>query len=340
MKQTYNLASALQFLFLFILILSQNLYSQLEFNPVKKEELVQKSEPTSKIWEDDEYPGNDYSLGSFKVSDDDFIVTTGQFFQGQPPSSRGSFVYKGQKITNSAIWNNETIQLLATKEKLNEAINRLEAGIKFDPHFFPFRYNLGRLYASADQKNKAIEEFDYAKLEMPDYYKTYIHLANLYHANTSEELLKKAFALNQYNTQALLLLAEYSLNDNLLTRANSYLAEAQKIDPENPDVKLGLAEIKLKNKELEQAYAIFKNTNTVMVSGKFKSYNRKFHYHFGMTAYNLMDYTTAKDQFTILLKYPFDPFFNYIPYSSILKKLSDAENMSQIKNGKLKTDNK
>lgn len=89
-----------------------------------------------------------YDEGSFLRTDQDFILTAGRNWKGDPPPSQGSFLFERKEIYNSGLFNNEAVSLLE-KGKIEDrlrAISMLEEGVRFDPKFFPFRYNLGRAY--------------------------------------------------------------------------------------------------------------------------------------------------------------------------------------------------
>lgn len=81
-----------------------------------------------------------YNEGSFLRTDQDFILTAGKNWKGDPPPSRGSFSFEGKEIHNSGLFNNEAVSLLEKGETENrlKAISMLEEGVRFDPKFFSF----------------------------------------------------------------------------------------------------------------------------------------------------------------------------------------------------------
>ncbi|MDO6383719.1 tetratricopeptide repeat protein [Leptospira santarosai] len=278
-----------------------------------------------------------YNEGSFLRTDQDFILTAGKNWKGDPPPSRGSFSFEGKEIHNSGLFNNEAVSLLEKGETENrlKAISMLEEGVRFDPKFFPFRYNLGRAYHLEKKYQKSIIQFEYASAEIPEYYRTFIHLGTLYEIIrepiNATVLWKKAVSLNKFHTEALLLLADYYIRTDLRNRALIYVKEAAKIDEQSPDARMGRARIELLSSKELYAYRIFKNTELVDDLGQKKQYNKKFHFFFAETASKVGDYVTAADQYEQLLKYPNDPFFSEFSYKVIERRRDLAKRFAEIK---------
>nr|WP_246057481.1 hypothetical protein [Leptospira gomenensis] len=277
-----------------------------------------------------------YNDGTFLRTEQDFILTAGRNWKGKPPASRGSFVFEGKEILNCGNFNNEAVLLLETgkEEERVKAVSMLESGSKFDPKFFPFRYNLGRAYHLEKKYQKSIIQFEYAASEIPEYYRTFIHLGTLYEIVrepiNATILWRKAAALNRFHTEALLLLADHYIRTDLRNRALLYIKEAAKIDEQSPDARLGKARIELLSSKDLYAYRILKNTELVDDLGRKKQYNRKFHFFFAETASKVGDYVTAADQYEQLLKFPNDPFFSEFSYKVIERRRDLARRFAEI----------
>ncbi|EMJ91928.1 tetratricopeptide repeat protein [Leptospira alstonii serovar Pingchang str. 80-412] len=278
-----------------------------------------------------------YNDGSFLRTDQDFILAAGRNWKGDPPPSRGSFIFEGKEILNCGLFNNEAVSLLekGTSEERQKAISILEEGTRFDPKFFPFRYNLGRAYHLEKKYQKSITQFEYASAEIPEYYRTYIHLGTLYEIIrepiNAAILWKKAVSLNEFHTEALLLLADHYIRTDLKNRALLYIKKAASIDEQSPDARMGKARIELLSSKDLYAYRIFKNTELVDDLGQKKQYNKKFHFFYAETASKVGDYVTAADQYEQLLKYPNDPFFSEFSYKVIERRRDLAKRFAEIK---------
>lgn len=278
-----------------------------------------------------------YQDGSLARSEQDFIVAAGRHWKGAPPPSKASFEYEGKQITNSGIFNNEAVALLQTADpkKREKAISMLEAGMRFDPSFFAFRYNLGRAYHIEKKYQKAIFQYEYAIAEVPKYYRTYMHLGVLYEL-LNEQIqaviyYKKAVELNQFQTEALVLLAEHYIRTDLKNRAQIYIKKALTIDQNSPDAKLGLARLEIMGGRDYYAYKIFRNTDLYDDQGKKRPYNKKFHFYFAETASKIGDYVTAAKEYDELLKFPNDPFFTEFSLKIIERRRDLAKRFAEIK---------
>ncbi|MCW7462861.1 tetratricopeptide repeat protein [Leptospira limi] len=311
-------------------------------NLVFAQKLIGNKEYPELLWgKDEEFDTRDFPNGSFIYHKDDFILTRGKLYTGEPPKSNGSFVYGTETITNSGKWNNDTIELLLNGKanQRGEVIKRLEAGVRFDPQFFPFRYNLGRLYSLEMKYEKALVEFEYAKAEMPEYYKTYLHIAILseitrqtYYAIMNYKL---AVEKNPYDTEALIRLADHYLETGLKNRALLYLNKALKIEEESPNVKLGFARLEMEKGNYHIAYKIFNRTSLTTGEGKQKSYDKKFHYYFAETASKVTDYETAEEQYTKMLSFTNDPFFATVSSKVIARRRDIAKKFAEAKRTQL-----
>lgn len=294
------------------------------------------------LWgKDEEFDISDFPNGSFIIHTEDFILARGKLFEGTPPPSNGSFIYEGKTISNSGEWNNECVRLIVEgKEKeRKEAMKRLETGVRFDPMFFPFRYNLGRVYEIQMMYEKALVEFEYAKAEVPDYYKTYIHIAilseitrQIYYAIMNYKL---AIAKNEYDTEALIRLSDHYLATGLKNRAQIYLNQALKIEEESPNVKLGFARLEMEKGNYHIAYKIFNRTSLTTGEGKKKPYDKKFHYYFAETASKVTDYETAEEQYNKMLEFNNDPFFATVSAKVIARRRDIAKKFAEAKKTQL-----
>ncbi|TGN18381.1 tetratricopeptide repeat protein [Leptospira idonii] len=310
--------------------------------PITAQKQIGDQEYPEILWgKDQEFDTSDFPNGSLVYHKEDFILARGRIFQGSPPPSVGSFEYEGKKITNSGEWNNETIaMLLSGKEKARkEAIKRLEAGVKFDPQFFPFRYNLGRLYSLELEYAKALVQFEYAKAEVPEYFKTYLHIAilseitrEIYYAVMNYKL---AAEKNTYDTEALIRLSDHYLATGLKNRALIYLNQALKIEEASPNVRLGFARLEMEKGNYHIAYKIFSKTSLSTQEGKEKPYDKKFHYYFAETASKVTDYETAEEQYTKMLSFKNDPFFATVSAKVIARRRDIARKFAEAKRTQL-----
>jgi len=296
------------------------------------------------LWGEAEEDPSDFNKGGFKRIPEDFIVATGKLWEGEPPECMGSFVYDGRKISNCGTFNNQIIALILTgkEEDRKTATAMFKAGIRFDPRFFPFRYNFGRLLHIQNKFDDALIHFELAKAEIPEFYKTYIHIGILSELKNETyyaiESYKKAAALNKYKTEALVLLAEYYLKSGIRNRASIYLNEALKIDEESPDARVGFARLEINAGNYYQAYKILNETKLSTPEGREKDYSKRFHYYFAETASRVLDYQTSEDQYNILLKYPNDPFFADFSYKVIQRRRDISKKFAEAKKTQLEED--
>ncbi len=290
------------------------------------------------LWGENEFLDPEfYQDGSLLRSEQDFIIAAGRHFKGEPPASKSSFEYEGKTIGNCGSFNNEAVLLLQSADLKNraKAISMLEAGMRYDPSFFAFRYNLGRAFHIEKNYQKAVLNFEYASAEVPQYYRTYIHLGVLYEL-LNEEIqavlyYKKAVERNQFQTEALILLAEHYIRTDLKNRAQIYIKKALSIDANSPDAKLGLARLEIMGGRDYYAYKILRNTDLYDDQGQKRPYNKKFHFFFAETASKIGDYVTASKQYDELLKFPNDPFFSEFSLKIIERRRDLAKRFAEIK---------
>jgi len=296
------------------------------------------------LWGEGEEDPDDFNKGGFKRIPEDFIVATGKFWEGEPPRSMGSFLFEEKNIANCGKFNNEIVALILSgkEDDRNTAYSMLEAGIRYDPRFFPFRYNFGRLLHIQNKYDKSLEHFEFAKKEIPEFYKTYIHIGLLSELKNEPyyaiESYKKAASLNKYKTEALVLLAEYYLKSGIRNRASIYLKEALKIDEESPDARVGFARLEINAGNYYQAYKLLNETKLSTPEGKEKDYSKRFHYYFAETASRVLDYETSENQYDILLKYPNDPFFADFSYKVIQRRRDISKKFAEAKKSQLEED--
>lgn len=323
-----SIDSILPVLIISILLISTNIYSQIR---------IQGKDYPDLLWGEGEEDPTQFGKGGFILHPQDFIQTTGRLWQGAPPPSQGSFTWNEEVITSSGEFNNRAMDLILTgvKEDQDLAKDMFLTGIKFDPRFFPFRYNLGRLYQMNQEYEDALIEFEFAKREIPEYYRTYIHIGTLsstigetYYAIES---FKKAAERNPYDTEAVVLLAEYYMETGLSNRAKLYLDRALKIEEGSPNARLGLARLEFQAKNYYRAYKILLDTELFTPEGVEKRYNKKFHYYFAETASRVQDYETATVEYNKILKYPTDPFFSSFSIKVLQRRRDIAKKFSDIK---------
>jgi Tfp pilus assembly protein PilF len=296
------------------------------------------------LWGEGDETSSEFNNGGFIRIPEDFIITTGKLWQGEPPKSQGSFLFKEETIENSGIFNNRIVNLLLTgkKEDRENAELMFKSGINFDPRFFPFRYNYGRMLQLDRRYDEAITQFEFAKAEIPNFYKTYIHLGILSQLKneTNYALLsyKKSVELNPHNTEALVILADYYLEKGLRNRAKIYLNMALKIDEDSPNARLGLARLEINAGNHYRAYKILNDTQLTSPEGKTKDYDKKYHFYFAETASQVLDYETSENQYNVLLGFPNDPFFANFSYKVIQRRRDISKKFSEAKKTQLEED--
>jgi hypothetical protein len=313
---------------LIFLLISSTVFSQTR---------IQGKQYPDLLWGEGEEDPAQFGEGGFILHEQDFIQTTGKLWQGSPPPSQGRFLWKEEEITNSGEFNNRAMNLILTGVKADRdlAKDMLTTGIKFDPRFFPFRYNLGRLYQLNQEYEEALLEFEFAKKEIPEYYRTYIHIGTL--SQTIGEIYyaiesyKKAAELNTYDTEAVVLLAEYYMETGLSNRAKLYLDRALKIEEGSPNARLGLARLEFQSQNYYRAYKILQDTELFSPEGVEKRYNKKFHFYFAETASRVQDYETATTEYNKILEYPTDPFFSTFSIKVLQRRRDIAKKFSDIK---------
>lgn len=290
--------------------------------------------------EGDEDPAY-FNLGGFRAHPEDFILATGKLWKGDPPRSIGSFVYDGKTVENSGIFNNAIVELILTRDPKSwkEAEQRLLAGIRFDPRFFPFRYNYGRLLQLQQKYEDALNQFTFARAEIPDYYRTYLHIGQLsewtgetYYAIQNYRI---AYSKNSWSTEALVRLAEHFMETGLKNRAKLYLEKALEIEEGSPNAYLGLARLEYQATNYYRAYKIFRQTKLFTPEGVEKKYDKKFHYYFAETASRVQDYETAESEYQKILQYPNDPFFASFSYKVVVRRKEIARKFSEAKKSAL-----
>jgi tetratricopeptide (TPR) repeat protein len=294
------------------------------------------------LWgKDEEFDTSDFPDGSFIYHTSDFILARGKLFSGNPPASNGEFDFEGKQIKNSGEWNNEAVKLALTGKEndRSEAKKMFLAGVRFDPQFFPFRYNLGRLYSIDFQYKESLIQFEYAKAEMPEYFKTYLHIGIL--SEMTREVYyaidhyKIAVKKNPYDTEALIRLSDHYISTGLKNRAFLYLNEASKIQEASPNVKLGYARIEMEKGNYHIAYKIFLRTSLTSQEGKPVPYDKKFHYYFAETASKVTDYEIAEREYTKMLSFPNDPFFASVSAKVIARRRDIARKFAEAKRTQL-----
>jgi tetratricopeptide (TPR) repeat protein len=293
------------------------------------------------LWGEDFGTDLDAGRGSLVRTRDDFILAAGPGFSGEPPPSMGSFPFESRTITNSGLFNNEIVRLLQTGKKSDrkKAEVMLKSGIQFDPRFFPFRYNYGRLLYLDQSYDLAIEHFEFAKSEIPAFFKTYIHLGNLYFLKndslTGVQNFRLAVERNPWDTEALVLLAEHFMDTGLRNRARQYLDKALEIEDGSPNARLGLARLEIQAGNHYRAYKILNETELYSPEGKIKLYDKKFHYYFAETASKVQDYEIASEEYDKMLSFPNDPFFGSFSYKVLQRRRDIAKRFADIKRTQL-----
>lgn len=343
----------LYFQLLFLLLLP-NLFSQ----SIVIDEIQYKTILWGK--EEDDFLKGEFAKGSFFKNENDLVVCRGRMWKGNPPKSLSTFSYKDTVITNIGEFNNRAVELLERNERGDwaEASSMLHAIISFDPLFFPARYNYGRFFYLQKNFKESKSEFIQASNIIPAYYRSYLQLGliSLYLGKKleAEGYLKQAVRKSEFNNEALIYLAEIYWKEGLVTRAKEYINEADKLDENllptiirrqkpafpvldfttvienpnaNPNPKIAEALLYFHQEKYALAYKIFKSIDTNHLNKEKVPYLKKMHYYFAESATKLLDTKTAAAQYSEVLKYPFDPFFQEVTFNSVVKKQNLAANV-------------
>ncbi len=341
---------------LLFLLFTVSLFSQ----SIVIDDLKYKANLWDKEEEKEERQRQEIAREIFIRNENDLIECKGRIKRGENSKSLVPFSYKNKSIEDIGEFNNEAVGLLERNETgdWSEAGSMLNAMISFDPLFFPARYNYGRFLYMQKNFKEAGYEFIQAKNITPSYYRSYLHLGQIYiylgKKQNAEKYWKQAVLLNPVNDEANLALAEMYWKEGLITRAKEKIKEADKAnDPieetiirrqappfpvldftravENPNAspnpKIAEALMNFHQEKYALAYKIFKSIDTTNLNKEKIPYLKKMHYYFAESAIKILDQKTAAVHYAEMLKYQFDPFFQEIAASTVERKKNLASSV-------------
>ena len=287
-------------------------------------------------------PGEKRTLGTFIKGARDFIYCRGLEFKGPPPRDpRATIRYGNKTYADPGAWNNEILKALdrenfQKRAGIEEAVRKFQAGLRYDPLFFPYLYNLGRLYFILKLPRRALRYFRRAAFSQPMYAGVYMNLGRSY-ARIQEHRaavagFREAFRKNRFDSRPLVALGDYHLERGSRSRAAYYYQKALVKNPRDSNAKIGIARLFIQKGERVRARILLREIPTENLDGSPRGdYDRSLHYYRAVLASELRDYAASLKQFNKLLSFPRDAFF--LRYSiidikrrrDIIKKLHDAE---------------
>ncbi|MCX7678229.1 MAG: hypothetical protein N2316_03330 [Spirochaetes bacterium] len=206
----------------------------------------------------------------------------------------------------------------------HEAAKKLfEKGLTHAPIFFPYLYNIGVCCLFLREFKQALIYLQKAKNILPEYSRTYLQIGFTYQMMAKEELaiacFREALKVNLYEIESLILIGDIYYNRNQITQAEKYYKASLEMDPFFPNGIIGLAKIQFYRKEYASTIITLKGVDTS------REYDKALHYYYAESAYKLMDYKTAYEQYKKLLEFKNDKFFITHARSLIQHKLNLAE---------------
>lgn len=316
--QTYH-PIFLVFLFLQFLFPPFSLAAQEESLKIGKEEfpLVLKENDLPS-----ELPGMTYIRNQA-----DFIEARGQGFQNDPPNSNHSFELEGEKISNIGLYNQKIISLL-NKKNLSDLVRAKSMtlfGVKINPIYFPFRYNLARIYSIEGNMTSSLEEYRRASELIPQYYRTHLNMGKIYEAlqmdRKAEISYKDAIRLSAFEEEPRFALCSLSITSKSVNRYSDFdekLAES----PPSFHASLCTAKRMAFKGKITRAYEIVKNLDPEKekwtISGE-------YYYILGELALESFQKSIAREAFKKVLENPYDPIFFKIKQTSLEKKIRELD---------------
>lgn len=231
-----------------------------------------------------------------------------------------------------AIYNNKGADLIKDG-KNKEAVKYFESILDNAALFLPFRYNLGIACYKNREYKKALLHLNKARLLVPEYYMTYIHIGNTFSLSGDIENsiinYRKAIRLNPKHIEALVLTGDGYLRINRIDMASYFYNLALEQDPFYNNAILGKSKILFLRRNYYKAYMNMRLINTK------KDYNKSYHYYMAECAYKLQDYELAYEQYKKLLEFKGSNFFLTVSLNLIEHKRDLAKKFAdQIKEGK------
>ncbi len=217
---------------------------------------------------------------------------------------------------SKAIQENNRAAQLMEKGDYTSAEKILRSALSHAPLFFPFHYNLGLCFIHLNELQRALIHLNKAKNIFPEYAKTYLQIGYIYQRLGNEsnaiDSYRKAIETNRKELTALVRIGDIYFNRRQYEMAKKYYEAAVSIDHTLPNGLLGLAKIHFIREKYYKALILLKTIDTT------GEYDKSLHYYYAECSFNLQDYHTAYEQYSMLLKHRNDKFF--LTHSIVLIK--------------------
>lgn len=272
----------------------------------------------------DEYPINELPEVTYSLDSKGFMVARGQGFQGLPPKSNVSFQIGNEKLDSFGTYNNQILENIRVSLKsIEKATGDLEEGKRKNPIYYPFLYNLGRIYSISGKSEEAIREFENAN-RIFAYFKNYIHIGLIRESRLqfreAENAYREALKLNPVSGEASYYLCSLSWRQ----KASLIFREFVRYDGDEPEMefysKLCIAENWRLSGRTGKAFDIVRKLNN--------NFNQpRFHVIYGDLGLEMNHKETAIREYEKAMQFPLDPIFLQISFSVLQKKVNSLKNL-------------
>ena len=280
--------------------------------------------------------------GTFILIQPDYIACAGPGFKGKPaPSGKfGQVVLPDGTRVDAGEWNNRIVRELRgvgprDTAKLQAALRKLQMGTRADPLFFPFLYNMGRVYLIMKLPEKAILWFNKARGAMPRYAGVYMNLGHAFARAGDERAAVAAYRTaagkNPFVVKPLVALGNFYLERGSRIQAAYYFRRILRNRPDQSNAKIGLARLLMLKGDMLSARNMLNSVPVDNLDGTPRNdYDRSLHYYQAVIASELRDYNAAVKQFDRLLKFPEDPFFLNIAIGDIRRRREIVKRLADV----------
>lgn len=194
----------------------------------------------------------------------------------------------------------------------SKAFHLIEMGIQMDPHFYPLRYNAGRIYSLERNWTKAIDEFEYSTLEISNFYRPYIHLGYLYaiigEKSKAEISFSTAHELNPVHPETLASLAHFFIEENMIHRLDKYFVKSKQLSNYQLDLEFVQILRNYHDTKYHSYSELLKFQKKLSANSDFANYPL-LHYYTGQISNFLKLTKTRQIEYRGLLGYRFHPLF-------------------------------
>ncbi len=281
--------------------------------------------------------------GSFVRTRSDFIVCRGKEGKGDPPKGGPGIRFAGQDYPDTGAFNNMIVDGLEKNRDRTElmiARQKWEAALKSDPQFFPFLYNLGRVFLLLNLPENAIRILDKARGILPAFAGTYLLLGQAYARAGDDRAavvnFREASKRNRLDLSPLIALGNFYLSRREMTQARTYYDKVLEVRPDDVNARIGLGRIFMEKGDPVRARYLLKEIQTENIDGsERKDYDRSLHYFRAVLATELRDYGDAVREYDRLLKHPDDPFFLETSIKDIQRRREIARRLAEASGSSL-----